>query len=67
MSRLMRTVKDVALVAGRCVTAGVVMSVRDSSHLITGALASYTGVGDAVDGAAVRRCVQERRGRPCRL
>ena len=25
------------------------------------------GVGDAVDPAAVRRCVQERRGRPCQL
>jgi len=25
------------------------------------------GVGDAVDAAAVRRCVQERRGRPCQL
>jgi L,D-transpeptidase ErfK/SrfK len=30
-------------------------------------LLQEAGVGDAVDAAAVRRCVQERRGRPCQL
>jgi L,D-transpeptidase ErfK/SrfK len=30
-------------------------------------LLQEAGVGDAVDAGAFRRCVQERRGRPCQL
>ena len=42
MCRFMRTVKDVALVAGLCFTAGVVMSGRDGSPIMTGAVTPYT-------------------------
>ena len=42
MCRLMRTVKDVALVGGLCFTASVVMWGRDSSHIMTGAVSPYT-------------------------
>ena len=42
MCRLMRTVKDVALVGGLCFTASVAMWGRDSSHLMTGAVTPYT-------------------------
>jgi L,D-transpeptidase ErfK/SrfK len=38
----MRTVKDVALVGGLCLTASVVMSGGDSSRLMTGAVTPYT-------------------------
>jgi L,D-transpeptidase ErfK/SrfK len=42
MRRLMRTVKDVALVGALCFTASVVMWGRDGSHVMTGAVTAYT-------------------------
>jgi len=42
MRRLMRTVKDAALVGGLCLTASVIMWGREGPHVMTGAVIPYT-------------------------
>ena len=58
MCRLMRTVKDVALVGRLCFTAGAVMWGRESSPLMTGAVTPYTVAARRLadlDGRSLRR------------